>query len=327
MTKNLVLLRGVPGSGKTELATRLFTSLWTATGKSGRISHISADNFMVDEHTGGYHFDPKKLKSCHQSCLYFVRGAMESGSDWIFVHNTFTCEWEMEKYFELASQFPEYMVHVVTVENWHGSHSVHGVPRRRIIQMAERFEHRYYGDDIDDEHFSDVIKSLRDVPQTPDYHPEGDVWVHTALVTGSLIDAYPDNHVLHLTGLFHDIGKRDTTRWHPSKKRYTAYGHEEESLWYFERVQNYYPELFLGMEAEEIGLVYYLIENHMRIKQFDQMNESKRNAMMERKEAFELLQVFSVHDNMVRMFETTTPEKREEYIGLFEDFLNWCGLS
>jgi 50S ribosomal subunit-associated GTPase HflX len=58
--------------------------------------------------------------------------------DKIVVSNTFTQEWEMEPYFELAKKYG-YKVFTVIVENRHGGTNEHNVPEDKIEQMKNRF--------------------------------------------------------------------------------------------------------------------------------------------------------------------------------------------
>ncbi len=57
----------------------------------------------------------------------------------IVVSNTFTQEWEMDAYYELAKQYG-YRVHSLIVENRHGGVNVHGCPDETIVRMKARFE-------------------------------------------------------------------------------------------------------------------------------------------------------------------------------------------
>lgn len=57
----------------------------------------------------------------------------------IIVSNTFTQEWEMEAYYDLAKQW-NYRVTSLIVENRHGGKNVHGVPEDKIQAMKDRFE-------------------------------------------------------------------------------------------------------------------------------------------------------------------------------------------
>lgn len=128
--KNLYLLRGLPGAGKSTLARQL------------GCTHFETDSFfMVD---GEYKFDPSKLKDAHKWCQNEVHNAMilnvttGDHSD-IVVSNTFTQDWEMEPYVELANSWG-YRVFSIIVENRHGGVNKHGVPEEKLEQMKNRFQ-------------------------------------------------------------------------------------------------------------------------------------------------------------------------------------------
>ena len=77
------------------------------------------------------------------------------------------------------------------------------------------------------------IKALIDVPQDHEWHPEGDVFVHTRLVTDrarELIDdlAYPRQVTVMLAALSHDFGKPATTEFVDGRLR--SRGHEEAGV-------------------------------------------------------------------------------------------------
>jgi hypothetical protein len=57
----------------------------------------------------------------------------------ICVSNTFTQEWEMQSYFELAKEYG-YRVHSIIVENRHGGVNEHNVPDEVLTKMNNRFE-------------------------------------------------------------------------------------------------------------------------------------------------------------------------------------------
>ena len=57
----------------------------------------------------------------------------------IVVANTFTQEWEMKTYYEMAERY-NYRVHSVIVENRHGGVNEHNVPDETIEKMRNRFE-------------------------------------------------------------------------------------------------------------------------------------------------------------------------------------------
>jgi predicted kinase len=57
----------------------------------------------------------------------------------IVVSNTFTQEWEMKPYFEMADRY-DYKVFSIVVENRHGGVNEHNVPEEVLTKMRERFE-------------------------------------------------------------------------------------------------------------------------------------------------------------------------------------------
>ena len=128
--KTLYIVRGVPGSGKSTFAKTLGGT------------HFETDNyFMID---GEYKFDFTKIKEAHNWCLSEVSNAMllnyTTGiNEKIVVSNTFTQEWEMEPYFEMAKEWG-YTVFTVVVENRHGGENQHGVPEDKLEIMRNRFE-------------------------------------------------------------------------------------------------------------------------------------------------------------------------------------------
>lgn len=129
MSKELFLLRGCPGSGKSTLAKSLQTTL---------TPYIEADMYFYQD--GEYKFDASKLKQAHQWCQQRVESWMGPyGLDRIIVSNTFTQEWEMQAYYDLAKKYG-YRVYSLIVENRHGGVNEHGVPDEVLTRMKDRFE-------------------------------------------------------------------------------------------------------------------------------------------------------------------------------------------
>jgi predicted kinase len=122
--KTLILLRGLPGSGKSTFAKLICNQ------------HVEADMFFIQD--GEYKFDVSKLKQAHEWCQWKTEEWMKKRYN-VVVSNTFTMEWEMEVYFELAKQYG-YQVHSLIVENRHGGINEHGVPADKLEQMKNRFE-------------------------------------------------------------------------------------------------------------------------------------------------------------------------------------------
>jgi predicted kinase len=130
MEKILYIVRGIPGSGKTTFARTLNSII------------VEADQYFVDAE-GNYKFDGSKIKFAHEYCKTQTEAWMGTKGDQVNVNkiaisNTFTQEWEMESYFELAKKYG-YKVFTVIVENRHGGTNEHNVPEDKIEQMKNRF--------------------------------------------------------------------------------------------------------------------------------------------------------------------------------------------
>jgi predicted kinase len=125
--KTLYIVRGIPGSGKSTFAQSLDCPVF------------EADQYFIDSETGEYKFDGSKIKLAHNWCKLRVEHSMEDGLQKIAVSNTFTQEWEMDAYYELAKQYG-YRVFSLIVENRHGGVNEHGVPEDKLEIMKNRFE-------------------------------------------------------------------------------------------------------------------------------------------------------------------------------------------
>jgi predicted kinase len=136
MEKVLYIVRGIPGSGKTTFAKMLV-------GEDFLV--CEADKYFIDKETGEYNFDSTKIKEAHKFCQDTVESYMKDSlvNDQFYreiaVSNTFTQEWEMRPYFELAKNYG-YKVFSVIVENRHGGTNQHEVPEEVLTKMRERFE-------------------------------------------------------------------------------------------------------------------------------------------------------------------------------------------
>lgn len=123
--KDLILVRGVSGAGKTTFADTISKVVF------------SADNFFTSIF-GKYNFNPTKLTEAHADCLRRTKNSMLTGTAKIVVANTFVAEWEMKPYFELAKKY-KYRISTVIVENRHGSTNTHGVPSDVLKKQKQNF--------------------------------------------------------------------------------------------------------------------------------------------------------------------------------------------
>jgi predicted kinase len=136
MEKILYIVRGIPGSGKSTFAKKLVEHDFLV---------CEADKYFVNKETGEYKFDFTKIKEAHKFCQDLVETYMKDSlvNDQFYreiaVSNTFTQEWEMEHYMELAKKYG-YTVFTLVVENRHGGKNIHNVPDEIIEKMKQRFE-------------------------------------------------------------------------------------------------------------------------------------------------------------------------------------------
>ena len=84
----LLIIRGLPGSGKTTVGRKL----------AGKHCY-AADDFYYMLGGGEYAFDPARLPDAHEYCQTLVRCDMARKVPVIAVTNTFTRSREMEIYF------------------------------------------------------------------------------------------------------------------------------------------------------------------------------------------------------------------------------------
>jgi putative nucleotidyltransferase with HDIG domain len=107
------------------------------------------------------------------------------------------------------------------------------------------------------------VAAMKGVEQPPQYHPEGDVWVHTMLLLANLHHPTP---TLALGALLHDVGKPPTFRL---ADRIRFNGHVEEGVRLSHRILTR-----LRFSREETEQVEALVANHMKFKDVPLMKES-----------------------------------------------------
>lgn len=98
------------------------------------------------------------------------------------------------------------------------------------------------------------LSALKDVPQNPEYHGEGDVYRHTEMVCGKLVELpgwqelkKDEQELLFLAAAFHDIGKAVCTK-------------QEDGEWISPKHTIIGEKMFRRMayrEAEQFGLTFH----------------------------------------------------------------------
>ena len=159
--------------------------------------------------------------------------------------------------------------------------------RAKIVEIPT-FNELY---DLAPTEIKDYIDRCERTPQSPDWHPEGDVKNHIKIVYNRARKTGDIN--LALAAFFHDLGKADVTK--PSTSTpgsWSAHGHERVSARLVDKYANWIEEL--GGNSDE---VYDIVKQHMRIKQYNVMRPHKRKAM-EEDPLFPKYQQFTQFDDM-----------------------------
>jgi len=119
------------------------------------------------------------------------------------------------------------------------------------------------------------ITALRGVAQPPEFHPEGDVWIHTLMMLDGLRDPTP---TLALGVLLHDVGKPPTFT---VRERIRFDNHVEVGAKMAEAIC-----ARLRLSARETERVVELVRHHLRFKDFPRMKRSTQLRFL-RMEGFE----------------------------------------
>ena len=106
------------------------------------------------------------------------------------------------------------------------------------------------------------VDRMHGVQQPPQFHPEGDVWVHTLL----LLEGLPEkaSPTLAMGGLLHDVGKPPTFRVAPDRIRFD--GHVEVGVKMAEEICHR-----LRFSKHDTEQVARLVANHMRFADVREM--------------------------------------------------------
>lgn len=130
MTKRLIIIRGIPGSGKSTYAQKLVEEL-TSEGKS--VKHFESDMFFMKD--GEYKFNTKLLGVAHKWCFDTVFNSFNE-NDTVIVSNTFTTMKELAPYMDRAKE-NGYDMTIYRMAN--EFQNKHGVPEETLQAMKERF--------------------------------------------------------------------------------------------------------------------------------------------------------------------------------------------
>ena len=117
------------------------------------------------------------------------------------------------------------------------------------------------------------ISAMKEVEQPHEFHPEGDVFVHTLLLLENL--PYPCSAALAWGALLHDVGKPATFRVAPDRIRFD--GHVDVGVKIAEEICRR-----LRFSSDDTERVLALVGNHMRFGHVTRMKESTLKKFLRR---------------------------------------------
>jgi poly(A) polymerase len=124
------------------------------------------------------------------------------------------------------------------------------------------------------------VAAMIGVEQPPEFHPEGDVFVHTVLALERLREPHP---VLALGTLLHDVGKPPTQT---QTDRIRFHGHDEVGGALAEEICRR-----LRLPAAETARVTSLVREHLRVKELPKMRPAKAKRFLLRADAADHLEL------------------------------------
>lgn len=112
------------------------------------------------------------------------------------------------------------------------------------------------------------LKAIIDIPQSPKYHPEGDVWTHTMMALDAMVNLLGHDEKENLIYMFailsHDFGKATHTTIE-SDGEIRSIGHEKAGV---EPTKSFLYKL--TEEHDFINSILPLVEHHLKPSQFYQ---------------------------------------------------------
>jgi len=146
MTKEIIICRGWPGSGKSyakdEYSLQLATKWEQRAVPWPNIFWCSADSFFGTK----YKWNKEQLQDAHAYCKLHAKAAINDEADYIFIDNTNIRKDHYQFYFDLAVE-NKYIVKILEGQApWRDDveecfkRNVHGVPKDVIYRMKVQYE-------------------------------------------------------------------------------------------------------------------------------------------------------------------------------------------
>lgn len=121
----LIIVRGLPGSGKSTFAKAAFPEL----------EHVEADQYFMKD--GEYNWDKSKLHSAHSYCYNKVLGLLHEGKG-VVVSNTFVTRNDITNYLCMEDLVSEIQIYIFELHTSFGS--IHNVPEETIAKMKDKWQ-------------------------------------------------------------------------------------------------------------------------------------------------------------------------------------------
>ncbi len=133
--KMLIIIRGLPSSGKSTLAKLLLL---------GGGETICSDDYMTTP-DGEYHFSRSGFVEAHRLCQQDCEALMQGAVSPIILHNNMGEAWEAEVYFKLATSYG-YSTMVLNLydsglnDSELCARSLHGMPQHLIQKVRQKWD-------------------------------------------------------------------------------------------------------------------------------------------------------------------------------------------
>lgn len=133
--KKIVILRGLPGSGKSTKVMERYPDAVVC----------SADNYFINPLDGVYRYNPERIGDAHKWCRFNAIAAADASAPVIVVDNTNIKYSDFRAYLEIAEAYGYEVELVESDTEWKwdvdecAKRNVHGVPREAIQRMKDRW--------------------------------------------------------------------------------------------------------------------------------------------------------------------------------------------
>jgi predicted kinase len=128
--QELILIRGIPYSGKSTLAQRICER------HAPNAHWWEADMFF--ETDKGYIYNKELISQAHQWCKNRTYQSLKNGSNPVIVANTFTQMWQMVPYFNMCREFGCKLRIIELHTQYNPNH--HNVPAEAIARFIRNWE-------------------------------------------------------------------------------------------------------------------------------------------------------------------------------------------